>query len=137
MQISVLTGVALGKDATLKEVNGKHVLNFSVAETVGYGDKKYTQWYEVSKWFEKPTELVNWLKKGTKVSLQGRINLEVWEKDGKNGSKLSFQAQQIELIGDGKKSETETKPETQTETSKINEWVGEATQANEPDDLPF
>ena len=40
----------LGKDAEVKEINGKNVINFTVAVDTGYGDKKTTLWIDAAKW---------------------------------------------------------------------------------------
>ena len=53
----------LGKDATTNAVNGKNVINFSVAHTEKYKDqqgnqKEKTVWVECSYWTEKTFTLM-------------------------------------------------------------------------------
>ncbi len=58
----------LGKDATTNTVNGKNVINFSVAHTEKFtsnGEKKEkTTWVECAYWTDK-TAISPYLKKGT------------------------------------------------------------------------
>ena len=55
----------LGKDVELKDINGKTVASFSVADKSGYGDNKQTNWYGVSIWDGlAKTGFVDYLKKG-------------------------------------------------------------------------
>ena len=43
MAFLVATG-NLGRDGELKTANGHKLLTFSIADEIGYGDKKSTQW---------------------------------------------------------------------------------------------
>ena len=85
----------LGKDAEVKDVNGKKVIQFSVATDQGYGDKKTTLWIDVSKWGEQ-TGVATYLKKGTQVYVTGEPSLFTSEQ-GKTYLKL--RADKIELLG--------------------------------------
>jgi single-strand DNA-binding protein len=77
MQVIVIAGT-LGADAEVKAVNGREVLNFSVACENSYKNKqgeivKETTWYRCSVWGD-PGKLqgrANVLKKGATVSVWG------------------------------------------------------------------
>ncbi len=60
----------LGKDAELKEIKGYKVINFSVAVKVS---KEETKWIECAMWrkLDQSTIIVDYLKKGTKVLIEG------------------------------------------------------------------
>ena len=88
----------LGKDAEVRDAGQSKVINFSVAVSTGYGDKKTTTWVECAKFGEK-TGVSEYLKKGTKVYVSGEPSLRTWEKDGKNGAALNLRVQEIELLG--------------------------------------
>lgn len=65
----------LGKDAEVKNFNGKNVINFSVAVTENWKDKNGQKqskayWYECSRWTDN-TSVANYLKKGCKVLVEG------------------------------------------------------------------
>ena len=64
----------LGKDAELKEVGGSQVLNFSVANSVGFGDRKQTLWMGCAIWGKQATALEQYMKKGTKVFVSGELS---------------------------------------------------------------
>lgn len=90
----------LGKDAIVKEVGDKKVINFSVAvnehSTAG-GEK--TIWIECAKWGEK-TGVAPFLKKGVKVFVDGRPEIKHYQKqDGTTGTSLTVQVASIELLG--------------------------------------
>lgn len=88
---------ALGRDAIVNDVQGKKVINFSVAITQGYGDNKTTLWVDVAKWGDK-TAVAEYLKKGVKVAVSGEPSLRVWEKDGKHGASITLRASEVELL---------------------------------------
>lgn len=65
----------LGKDVELKDVNGKTVASFSVADKSGFGDNKQTNWYSVSIWDGlAKTNFVDYLKKGQQVMVVGELS---------------------------------------------------------------
>jgi single-strand DNA-binding protein len=84
----------LGKDAEVKDINGKKVINFSVAVNQGYGDNKTTLWIDCAKWGEK-TGIAEYLKKGTKVALSGEPSLRKWE----GGATITLRVNDITLGG--------------------------------------
>lgn len=71
----ILTG-NIGKDAEVKDLNnGNSVINFSVAHTEKWKDKQgnpqeKTVWVDCS-WFINNTSIAQYLKKGTKVLIEG------------------------------------------------------------------
>lgn len=104
MITSILNGV-LGKDAEVKKTTNSNVINFSVAVTKGYGDKKKTLWVECSK-FGDNTKIAEYLKKGTKVILTGEPDIRTYElSNGKSGSSFTLLVSTIELIGDKKEEQ--------------------------------
>ena len=65
----------LGKDVELKDINGKTVASFSVADKSGYGENKQTNWYSVSIWDGlAKTGFVDYLKKGQQVMVTGELS---------------------------------------------------------------
>lgn len=84
----------LGKDAEVKDLNGKKVINFSVAVNQGYGENKTTLWVDCAKWGEK-TGIAEYLKKGTKVAVFGEPSLRKWD----GGATITLRVQEIELVG--------------------------------------
>lgn len=65
----------LGKDVELKEVNGKTVASFSVADKSGFGQNQQTNWYSVSIWDGlAKTNFVDYLNKGQQVMVVGELS---------------------------------------------------------------
>ncbi len=83
----------LGRDVETKFIpSGKALHEFSIAVTDKRGEDKVTSWYAVKVW----GDLIQWkldeLKKGALVMVAGRLTVETWEKDGKQGSKTVITA---------------------------------------------
>lgn len=99
----------LGKDATVNNVNGRNVINFSVAHTEKYKDaqgveKQRTVWVECSKWGEK-TGIAPYLKKGTQVYVEGTCEVRTWNKDGNSGASLTMNVVNVQLLGGGQQQQ--------------------------------
>lgn len=113
----------LGKDPEMRFTpSGQAVTSFSVATsreyTTGSGERvKETTWFRVSTW-GKTAEVCNqYLKKGSKVLIEGRLTPDkstggprVWTKqDGSAGSSFEVTAQTIRFLdgkGGGESKET-------------------------------
>lgn len=119
----------LGKDAEVKSVNGKTVINFSVAHTEKFKDRdgnpaSKTTWVECAQWTEK-TGVAPYLKKGVSVYAEGTPEVRTFEKgDGSTGVSLTLRVASIQLLGGGKQDGGQ--PAAQ---DSIN--------SDTPDDLPF
>ena len=94
----------LGKDAETKSINGKTVIEFSVAHSEKGKDSNgnatsKSVWVSCSQWSDN-TKLVPYLLKGTQVFVEGNGELRQWTtNDGKIGSNLSLKVTNIQLIG--------------------------------------
>ena len=80
---------ALGQDPEIKYTgNGTAIANISVATNSGWQDKKTGDWQDRVDWhrcvlFGKLAEIAEkYLKRGSKIYLQGRIQTRSYEKDG-------------------------------------------------------
>ncbi len=99
----------LGKDAVLNNVNGKNVINFTVAHTERYKDaqgvqKDRTTWVDCAYWTDR-TAVAPYLKKGTMVYVEGTPDVRTYTTaDGRNGASLTLRTLNIQLLG-GKPSE--------------------------------
>lgn len=94
----------LGKDCIVKEVNGKNVINFSVAHTERYKDnqgnqKERTTWVECAYWTDK-TAVAQYLTKGKTVYAEGSPEAEAYmNKDNQATATLRMRVQNIQLLG--------------------------------------
>lgn len=127
----------LTKDATSKEINGKNVINFSVATDTGYGDSKKALFVECGYWTEK-TGILPYLKKGDQVFVSGEPSIREWESNGKSGVSLQLRVHSIELLGGSKKSEESGNQGTIQPDEYAARAANRKPAASEPiDDLPF
>lgn len=94
MQTITISG-NLGKDAELKSTQGgDDVLSFSVAVKQGRGDKASSNWFRVSVWGKRARSLSDYLRKGTKVVVQGELT--IGEYNGK--AQFDVRAGEVEFI---------------------------------------
>ena len=100
----------LGKDCIVKEINGKHVINFSVAHTERFKDaqgnqKERTTWVECAYWSDK-TAIAPYLVKGTSVYAEGSPEADAYtNKEGQVAATLRMRVQNIQLLGSNKESQ--------------------------------
>lgn len=124
----------LGKDCTTNVVNGKNVINFSVAHSEKYKDasgvqKDKTTWVECAYWTER-TAIAPYLKKGQLVYTEGTPEVRSYTKnDGTAGTSLTLRVLNVQLLGGGAKNEGGG-----SEGSSGN---GGTADGIEGDDLPF
>ncbi len=94
----------LGKDCIVKEVNGKNVINFSVAHSERYKDaqgnqKERTTWVECAYWTDK-TAVAPYLTKGKTVYAEGSPEADAYtNKEGQAAATLRMRVQSLQLIG--------------------------------------
>jgi single-strand DNA-binding protein len=99
----------LGRDAVTNNVNGKTVINFTVAHTEKSKDaqgnpKEKTIWVDCAYWTDR-TAVSQYLKKGTQVYVEGQPDIRTYTtQDGRNGASLTLRVGNIQLLG-GKSSE--------------------------------
>ena len=106
----------LGRDAEIKEIKDYKVINFSVGVKVS---KDETKWLDCAMWrkSDQSTIIVDYLKKGTKVLIEGEPNAQ--EHNGK--AYLKVRVSNVELLG-GAPATAPSQPQTEP---------------NPNDDVPF
>ncbi len=94
----------LGKDCIVKEINGKNVINFSVAHTERYKDaqgnqKERTTWVECAYWTDR-TAVAQYLTKGRTVYAEGSPEADAYtNKEGQAAATLRMRVQNVQLLG--------------------------------------
>ena len=94
----------LGRDCTTNNVNGRTVMNFTVAHTERYRDAQGNQqertiWVDCGYWSDR-TAVAQYLKKGTQVYVEGTPEVRSYTKnDGSTGASLSLRVQSVQLLG--------------------------------------
>lgn len=89
-QIQIIGNI--GSDAVLRNANGNEFITFSVGTNEKIKQKDGTE-KEITDWFSvicNQKSLASYLKKGTKVFVQGRLNASLY-KDNNNQTKISLE----------------------------------------------
>ncbi|HUR12394.1 MAG TPA: single-stranded DNA-binding protein [Flavitalea sp.] len=129
----------LGKDCITNTVNGKSVINFSVAHTEKFKDqqgnqKDKTTWVECAYWTDR-TGIAPYLKKGTQVYAEGTPEVKTYPKnDGTTGTSLTLRVVSVQLLGSRNEGGTPSSAFQQAGTA--GSAVNSPAEA-EVDDLPF
>jgi single-strand DNA-binding protein len=94
----------LGKDCVVNTVNGKNVINFTVAHTEKYRDsqgnnQEKTTWVDCAYWTDR-TAVAPYLQKGTQVFVEGTPEVRSFTRnDGTAGASLSLRVREVQLLG--------------------------------------
>ncbi|MET0635369.1 MAG: single-stranded DNA-binding protein [Chitinophagaceae bacterium] len=94
----------LGKDCLVNTVNGKNVINFTVAHTEKYKDsqgnsQEKTTWVDCAYWTDR-TALSPYLTKGKQVFVEGTPEIRTFTRqDGTSGASLSLRVREVQLLG--------------------------------------
>lgn len=132
----------LGKDCVVNTVNGKNVINFTVAHSEKYKDsqgtlQEKTIWVDCAYWTDR-TAVAPYLQKGTQVYVEGQPEARSFQRnDGTPGSSLSLRVREVQLLGSKNESNNTGTSGYQNESSNSGTTVP-ANEVHEPvDDLPF
>jgi single-strand DNA-binding protein len=94
----------LGKDCVVNTVNGKNVINFTVAHTEKYKDsqgnqQEKTTWVDCAYWTDR-TAIAQYLTKGKQVFVEGQPEARSFQRnDGTPGASLSVRVREVQLLG--------------------------------------
>jgi single-strand DNA-binding protein len=101
-QKTVLIG-NLGADPEVKTLpSGKSVAEFRMATSYGFGEKETTEWHRVVAWEKTADAVGKFLKKGSKVFVEGRIQSRSYDdKDGQKRFITEIIASEVKFL-DGK-----------------------------------
>jgi single-strand DNA-binding protein len=134
----ILIGRA-GKDAELADVNGKKKASFTVATSEYWkkdGERKeLTTWHNVECWGPLAIICGQYVKKGTTVSVEGKIRNEQWEKDGVVNRRTYILAENVDLLSSSRKGESAGEKDGDDAMTKSTTVVPQEQEDN--DDLPF
>jgi single-strand DNA-binding protein len=139
----------LGKDCVVNTVNGKNVINFTVAHSEKYKDsqgtlQEKTTWVDCAYWTDR-TAVAPYLQKGTQVYVEGQPEARSFQRnDGTPGSSLSLRVREVQLLGSkndnnsGGGSYQQPSNASSAMSGNSNSNVPSPNEITEPvDDLPF
>lgn len=127
----------LGKEAIVKVVNSKTVINFSVAHSEKYKNHEgvtveKTLWVECAYWTDR-TAIAQYLKKGTQVFVEGIPSVDTYTNaQGVTNAVQRLRVGNITLLGSKQEGSGDTENKGNNNYSKQ-----EDTQTEPFDDLPF
>jgi single-strand DNA-binding protein len=132
----------LGKDCVVNTVNGKNVINFTVAHSEKFRDsqgnnQERTIWVDCAYWTDR-TGISPYLLKGKTVFVEGSPEVKSFTRnDGTPGASLTLRVRDIQLLG-GRSDNASPSPSTSESYSNSKTQVPNAADVTEPiDDLPF
>ncbi|MFI5132154.1 MAG: single-stranded DNA-binding protein [Chitinophagales bacterium] len=139
----------LGKDCIVNTVNGKNVINFTVAHTEKYKDsqgnqQEKTTWVDCAYWTDR-TAIAQYLTKGKQVYAEGQPEVRTFQRnDGTPGASLTLRVREVQLLGgrgdsaSGSYGNTSNSNTASASTPASNSNIPSANEVTEPiDDLPF
>ena len=111
----ILLGNLGGDPEARTTTNGMNVVNFSLATTEKWKGESKTEWHKIVV-FGKLAEICEkFLRKGSSVYIEGRIQTRGWEdKEGNKRSSTEIVANTMQMLGD----KTESKPEPKAEPTE-------------------
>ena len=135
----------LGKDCVVNTVNGKNVINFTVAHTEKFKDsqgnnQERTTWVDCAYWTDK-TAVAQYLMKGKQIFTEGTPEVRTFTRqDGTVGASLSLRVREVQLLGGRGDANGggSYQPNTAASVPTSNSNVPSPSDITEPvDDLPF
>ena len=128
----------LGRDPELRSTpKGNKVLNFPMATSRRWKDRETeevhdeTDWHRIVVWGRQAEVLSEYLKKGSQVHVEGRLQTRSWsDNDGAKRYTTEIVASRIQMLG---RPEDRRAPESVDEP----EAPSEAVEPDGDDDIPF
>lgn len=124
----------MGQDPELKETSGgTAVCNISLATSSFVKDEEKTEWHRVTLWDKTAENVAKYMKKGSKLYVEGRLQTRQWEDDdGNTRYATEVVAERVAFLDSKPKDEqpaTKNKSQAGTKTRRASKPVD--------DDMPF
>lgn len=116
----------LGQDKSIKEVNGKRVMELSLATTLKEKGENATIWWKVTFWDDRYRKIEEYLKKGSALIIYGEMRKPrtYIDKEGNNKVSLEAVGQNIRFSPFGGKAKEE-KQEEPKQKEESPPWEGQ------------
>ena len=133
----------LGKDPEVRKLeNGTAVANFSLATSESYKDKNsgewitQTEWHKIAAWRQLAERVEKYLKKGSKIYLEGKLKTREYEdKDGNKRYVTEVVANTIKFL-DKREDGSNSVPQSSA-PPVANENANNGNGEDDSGDLPF
>ena len=127
--------------------NGTAVTRFSIATSEIWKDRSSGEQQERTEWhnivcFARLAEVAGeYLKKGSKVYIEGQLRTSSWEQDGQKKYRTEVNAKELQMLDSKGRSEIQTSlqdgPSGSSEASDASEKTLEYPNAQHKDEIPF
>lgn len=145
----------LGADPEVKHLqNGTPVANFRIATTETYRvkatgqdghenweNREHTEWHNIVAWRGLATISERYLKKGSKIYVEGKLRTRKWEKDGIDRYITEIQADELTMLdrptGDRANTDVQGAQPQRQPAATAAAATSAPPPADDMDDLPF
>ena len=125
----------IGQDPELKDVGSTTVLEFSVANDTGFGDRKNTNWFRCAYWGKRGESVQQYLSKGKQVFISGELSLrEYTDKEGVKKYSPDVNIQSLDFVG-GRDEEGRRVPDAPRQDTGPSQSTPSSPETDE--DMPF
>ncbi len=107
INVVAIAGNAVADPIVRATNSGKKVASVRMAVNNPLNDKEVL-FIDVDVWEKQAEFAEKYVKKGSLLSVVGRLKQDLWEKDGQKQSKISIVAEKINFVNSGKKKDTES-----------------------------
>jgi len=105
----VIISGRLTRDAEVKNLpSGTSVVEFGLASNRKFKDKEDTTFIDCTMFGDRASNLAQYLTKGKKLIVEGRLRYESWEKDGQKRSRVGVVVDEVSFMEPPQKSEVES-----------------------------
>jgi single-strand DNA-binding protein len=92
----------IGNDPELKQVGQTELLEVNVANNVGFGDRRSTNWFRCTIWGKRAQSLKQYLTKGKQIFVTGQLTLrEYTTKEGEKRISPEVSVDQLDFVSGG------------------------------------
>ncbi len=126
----------VGRDAEVRVTpSGQSVMNFTVANNIGFGDRQQTLWIRVALWGKRAEgQLQNYIKKGQQVFVSGELSQREYQtNDGMTKTSLELNANIVDLVG----RRNEQGQGSNQDNQQISQSNNNQNSLDDFDDVPF
>lgn len=108
--------------------DGTRVASFSLAVNRKRGQEEFTDWYRVSAWRGLAEVVEKYVRKGSRVMVDGPLSIRQYEHNGKQGTSVEIDARDLVLLDP---------PNTNTDSNRTGALGEGGSPFAETSDLPF
>ena len=124
----------MGADPELKQAGSTAVCNISLATSSFSKDEEKTEWHRVTLWDKTAENVAKYMKKGSKLYVEGRLQTRSYEdNDGNTRYTTEVVAERVQFL-DSKPADEQPSKKATTKSAGAR---GKGKQAASDDDMPF